>query len=523
LSQTIRILLLDDNPDDRLLAIRELQREFSDLQIEQITDLKGFNQALAADHFDLAITDYHMGWSNGIEVLRAIKARYPDRPVIMFTNTASQETAIEAMKAGLNDYVLKSPKHYIRLPVAVRSALERAEEQRRAVHIENRLQSLLNRLNLGVFRAKQDGELLEGNAAFLRLLQVNSLPEAQAIYLQQLYLQREVSASSLRWERELQLRRLDGSTIWVLLSETLSSNEDVIIIDGLLEDISDRQRAQAEIRLLNENLERRVRERTAELEAANEELEAFSYSVSHDLREPLRAIQGFTQALLEDCGDQLNALGQSYAQRIVAAAYRLETLIQDLLTYSRLSRTDMQRLPVNLTAVMAEVLLQLEEELRDRQVQVTVEEPLPSVVGDYTTLVQVAINILRNAVKFVAAGVQPQVRVWAEEITTAGEAGEENSIQNPKSKIQNPYRPSSSKWVRLWVEDNGIGIEPKYQAQIFRVFERLHGVETYPGTGIGLAIVHKGMERMGGRAGVESQVGQGSRFWIELPQTASGQ
>lgn len=262
LSQTIRILLLDDNPDDRLLAIRELQREFSNLQVEQITEQAGFNQALAADHFDLAITDYHMGWSNGIEVLRTIKARYPDRPVIMFTNTASQETAIEAMKAGLNDYVLKSPKHYIRLPVAIRSALERAEEQRRAVHIENRLQSLLNRLNLGVFRAKQDGELLEGNAAFLRLLQVNSLPEAQAIYLQQLYLRREVSASSLRWERELQLRRLDGSTIWVLLSETLSSNEDVIIIDGLLEDISDHQRAQAEIRQLNENLERRVRERT---------------------------------------------------------------------------------------------------------------------------------------------------------------------------------------------------------------------------------------------------------------------
>lgn len=166
LSQTIRILLLDDNPDDRLLAIRELQREFSNLQVEQITEQAGFNQALAADHFDLAITDYHMGWSNGIEVLRTIKARYPNRPVIMFTNTASQETAIEAMKAGLNDYVLKSPKHYIRLPVAVRSALERAEEQRRAVHIENRLQSLLNRLNLGVFRAKQDGELLEGNAAF---------------------------------------------------------------------------------------------------------------------------------------------------------------------------------------------------------------------------------------------------------------------------------------------------------------------------------------------------------------------
>jgi signal transduction histidine kinase len=131
------------------------------------------------------------------------------------------------------------------------------------------------------------------------------------------------------------------------------------------------------------------------------------------------------------------------------------------------------------------------------------------------------LNLLTNAIKFVNPGVQPQVRVWAEEVTTAGEpggAGEENSIQNPKSKIQNPYGPSSSKWLRLWVEDNGIGIAPEHQQRIFRVFERLHGMETYAGTGIGLAIVRKGVERMGGHIGVESHVGQGSRFWIQLPK-----
>ena len=123
MSQIIRLLLLDDNPEDRVLAIREMQREFKDLQVEQITEAKGFNRALALGNFDLAITDYQMRWTDGIAVLRAIKARYSDRPVIMFTNTGSQEIAVEAMKAGLEDYVLKSPKHYIRLPVAVKSAL----------------------------------------------------------------------------------------------------------------------------------------------------------------------------------------------------------------------------------------------------------------------------------------------------------------------------------------------------------------------------------------------------------------
>lgn len=502
MNQPIRILLLDDNPDDRLLAIRELRREFPDFQAQEISEQKGFDQALAVGNFDLVITDYQLRWNNGITVLRATKARYPGCPVIMFTNTASQEDAVEAMKAGLDDYVLKSSKHYVRLPLAVKTALERAEKQRQAVHIENRLQSLLNRLNVGVFRANQDGELLEGNAVFLRLLQVNSLLEAQAIYLQQLYTLREVSSPSLEWIRELQLHKADGSTLWVSFSETLSTKDGVTMIDGLLEDITKRKQIEVENRQLNENLERRVMERTAELKAANEELEAFSYSVSHDLREPLRAIQGFAQALLEDYAAEINADGQEYAQRIIAAAYRLETLIQDLLTYSRLRRSDIQNSPINLSLLVAEAIAQLEVELRDRQAQVTVETPLLAIMGDSTTLLQVVTNLIKNAIKFVHSGVQPQVRIWTEEIA------EQSTL-------------ATSKWVRVWIEDNGIGIEPIYQERIFQVFERLHGVETYPGTGIGLAIVQKGLERMGGRVGVESQPRQGSRFWLELPKVAA--
>ena len=238
-------------------------------------------------------------------------------------------------------------------------------------------------------------------------------------------------------------------------------------------------------------LEQRVASRTAALQEANTEMEAFTYSVSHDLRAPLRAMQGFAQALLEDYSDQLDSLAQDYAHRIVAAASRMDTLINDLLAYSRLSRAEIQLQPITLAAVVVEALDQLEAELRERQAQVTVEEPLPDVVGHRTTLIQVVTNLLTNAVKFVAPGVQPQVRVWAEE---------------------------RDEWVRLWVQDNGIGIAPEHQERIFRVFERLHGIESYPGTGIGLAIVRKGLERMGGQVGVESQVGQGSRFWLELPQ-----
>ena len=268
----LRLLLIDDSQEDRLLIAYELRREFPDLQVEEVVEPEGFSRALNAGNFDLVITDYQIRWTDGLTVLREIKSRYPNCPVLMFTGSGDQEIAVEAMKAGLDDYMIKSPKHYIRLPVAVRSCLQRAESQQRTLRLEMRLQFLLNRLNVGVFRATLEGRILEGNAAFLRLLGVNSLQEALSLNWQDFFPNLEAGLHPLNPEREVHLRRSDGSSIWLSLSQTLNTTEAEPVIEGLIENITDRKLAQEVLKQARDELEIRIAERTQELRQTNEQL-----------------------------------------------------------------------------------------------------------------------------------------------------------------------------------------------------------------------------------------------------------
>lgn len=255
-----------------------------------------------------------------------------------------------------------------------------------------------------------------------------------------------------------------------------------------------RQRSNAKLlvaeRRFRQDLERQVENRTMELTQVNRELDAFAYTISHDLRAPLRAVNGYVDALVEDYGESLPEEGRGFTRRIVAATDRMENLIQDILSYSRLSREEVNLLPVELEQIIAKVLAQMERLVGDTGAEIDVERPLPSVRAHSPTLVQAIENLISNAVKFMAPGRTPQIRIWAEK---------------------------QQDCVRLWVEDNGIGIDPAHQERVFQPFQRLHGIESYPGTGIGLAIVRRSLERMGGRCGVISKPGKGSRFWIELP------
>jgi len=226
------------------------------------------------------------------------------------------------------------------------------------------------------------------------------------------------------------------------------------------------------------------------LSTANRELEGFCYTIAHDLRAPLRAMEGLTALLLEDLGGSLNSSAKDYGERIRDAAARMDQMIQELLSYGRLALMALQPQPIRVSRLIKDSVSQLAWDLENRQAQVHIKKSRNQVLGQYAILVQVLVNLVSNAVKFIEPG------------------------KNPEVTIRDEKRDG---FVRIWVEDNGIGIAPEHQSRIFRIFERLHGRESYSGNGIGLAIVEKAVTRMNGKVGVESAAGQGSRFWFELP------
>jgi len=234
--------------------------------------------------------------------------------------------------------------------------------------------------------------------------------------------------------------------------------------------------------------ESRYRRLAQQFQQASQELESFAYSVSHDLRSPLRTMQGFAHAMLQNYGEAIPEEARDYTRRIIGSGRQAERLIADLLAYSRLSFEKMEMRPVELRTVIEHALQQVADEMRDRGAAVQVSKTLSLVLGSQTALVQVLANLLSNAVKFVPPDRKPEVRVRVEERDDR---------------------------VRIHVEDNGIGVPEGQEERIFRVFERLADGGDHPGTGIGLAIVRRGMQRIQGTCGVERLPGGGSDFWVE--------
>ena len=291
------------------------------------------------------------------------------------------------------------------------------------------------------------------------------------------------------WEDTFPLRGKDGRYRW-FLSRAIpirDSTGKIQLWFGTNTDITELQEAREALASSHQELEKRVAERTSSLTEAIAQMEEFSYSVSHDLRAPVRAMQGYAQATLEDYGDILDERGREYLNHIVRSGERMDRLVRDLLVYSRIARTDLQLQPVSLDRLVSDIVSHYPE-MQQPKAEITARGPLHSVIAHEPSLTQAISNLLNNAVKFVAPGVKPEVELYSER-------------QQDR--------------LRLWIHDNGIGIKPEYRSRLFGLFERIHNSKHYEGTGIGLAIVRKSVERMGGKVGMESN-GRGSKFWIEL-------
>jgi len=261
-----------------------------------------------------------------------------------------------------------------------------------------------------------------------------------------------------------------------------STGRPLLHLLGTLRDITAVK--QSELTLRN-----KVAERTRELQEKTQQLEGFVYTVAHDLRAPLRSINGLAELLTEEHETLSREVRLGHLERIKAATRRMDALIHDLLAYSRVGQVEITCDTVDLKAVLGAVLHDLDGEITRSGARVAVSKELPSVRGERTIVEQAVLNLISNAIKFTRPGESPRVTISA---------------------------TSSDGWVRLAVRDEGLGIAPQYHQRIFHVFERLQASRDIPGTGIGLAIVAKGMERLGGRYGVDSELGRGSTFWIEL-------
>ncbi len=385
------------------------------------------------------------------------------------------------------------------------------QTERSLRELNERLETALQASGIGTFRWDIRSDSLQTDENLDRLLGLKpdqKLRDFDGFLEQILPDDRERAAETIRGcardgltcNLDFRVLRPDGQIAWLAGKAVNIFDEESrsSCLTGACVEITERKRweqelnaAKEQLRRYSEDLEDVVATRTRSLEESIQSMEGVCYHLAHDLRAPLRSMQGFSSILLQSCGSALDRFGKNSLERIAEAARRMDVLINDLLAYGNLSHaaTPLERIDLDLVADA--VVRSLADEIRSTSAIVEVRRPLPEAWGGRTVLQQCLLNLLSNALKYVAPGIRPHVQLWGE---VNGES------------------------ISIFVRDNGIGIDQTFHERIFHMFERLHSPQAYPGTGIGLAIVKKGVQRLGGKVLVESHPGQGSCFCIELPR-----
>jgi PAS domain S-box-containing protein len=389
------------------------------------------------------------------------------------------------------------------------SAQRAAEAQTAAAHqalrvSEERLRALVDNAPIGIEELELSGELVRVNPRFceitgytadeLRSLRIQDITNPSDLDADLANMQRLSSGEIDSYSVEKRVVRKDGGVVWVEANRAVVRDPEghPVLFVGAVRDITAQRDAEAEVRLLNADLEARVERRTGDLALANKNLEAFSYSVSHDLRAPLRALSGYSEALLEDYSDHLDETGRGYAERIQAASERMSVLIDDLLQLARVSRSQMHLRLVDLSTEVASVVREFQATDPGRRIRISIQDGVRATAdrGLVRTVLQ---NLVENAWKFTARQENPTIEFGS--------------------------LPADDAEICCFVRDNGAGFDPAHAAKLFEPFERLHTDADFAGTGIGLASVQRIIERHGGRIWAQGEVGIGATFYFTLDAT----